>query len=443
MSSDAQNTTGVERLREILLSPDREQIKTLELELQNLRHTIADKEALIASLNPVVADLLERKIASSGAEMAEIVAPLMGPAIKQQVAESKDEMVEALYPVIGQTVRRAVAEAMRKLVKQINERLDKAFNLQTTWARLKAKIIGMPAPLAALPQVFPFTIEQLFLIDQRTGLLIAHAPVTPEGEINGKLQMMSGMLTAIQDFTKDAFGSENAGDLHEVKYGDKMIFVAANPPAFLAAVTIGAAPLQFSDKLRGLLRRIHNTWHRELRAYDGEASALQAAVVPLQKFLMTFSESVAVSTKPEKEQHAHWYATTFAKICYGILLGLALAGVAWFFWQPRETQTPAQAPVQAAVQPALITPGPNLMRLEARLDGRVWMNVVTDNQDSTDFIFQRGEVYVWRARDYFRVAIGNAGQTELFLDGESLGRLGETHQSVSLRITREGIIERY
>ncbi len=443
MSSDTQNAAGVERLREILLSQDRAQLKALEQELQNLRHTIADKEALLASLNPVVADLLERKIASSGAEMAEIVAPLMGPAIKQQVAESKDEMVEALYPVIGQTVRRAVAEAMRKLVKQINERLDKAFNLQTTWARLKAKIIGMPAPLAALPQVFPFTIEQLFLIDQRTGLLIAHAPVTPAGEINGKLQMMSGMLTAIQDFTKVAFGSENAGDLHEVKYGDKIIFVAANPPAFLAAVTMGAAPLQFSDRLRGLLRRIHNTWHHELRAFDGEASALQAAVAPMQKFLMTFSESAAASAEPKKKQDSRWYATAFAKICYGILLGMLLAGAAWLFWRPREIQQTTPAPLPAAISPPPLTPGPNLMRLEARLDGRVWMKVVTDNQDSTDFIFQRGEVYAWRAQNHFRVAIGNAGQTELFLDGESLGLLGETHQSVTLLITHDGIVEKY
>lgn len=443
MSSDAQNTAGVERLREILLSQDRAHLKTLELELQNLRHTIADKEALLASLNPVVADLLERKIASSGAEMAEIVAPLMGPAIKRQVAESKDEMVEALYPVIGQTVRRAVAEAMRKLVKQINERLDKAFNLQTTWARLKARMVGMPEPLAALPQVFPFTIEQLFLIDQRTGLLMAHAPAAPEHERNGKLQMMSGMLTAIQDFTKDAFGSENAGDLHEVKYGDKMIFVAANPPAFLAAVTIGAAPLQFSDKLRGLLRRIHNTWHHELRAFDGEASTLQAVVAPMQKFLTIFSESVAASAEPKKRPDSHWYTTTVAKISYGVLLGMLFAGAAWFFWQSRATPPAAQAPAQTAAPPALLAAGPNLMRLEARLDGRVWMNVVTDNQDSTDFIFQRGEVYAWRARDHFRVAVGNAGQTELFLDGESLGLLGETQQSVRLLIMHDGIVEKY
>src|SRR5574342_685406 len=176
---------SVERLREILLEGDRARMRTLEHELEEVRTTIADKEALIASLNPVIADLLERKIASSGEEMAEIVAPLMGPAIKKQVAESKEEVVEALYPVIGQTVRRAVAEAMRKLVKQINERLDKSFKLKTTWLRLKARMLGLPEPLVILPQVVPFTIEQLFLIDQRTGLLISHAAAKSEA-VNGK-----------------------------------------------------------------------------------------------------------------------------------------------------------------------------------------------------------------------------------------------------------------
>jgi hypothetical protein len=41
-----------------------------------------------------------------------------------------------------------------------------------------------------------------------------------------------------------------------------------------------------------------------------------------------------------------------------------------------------------------------------------------------------------------RLRVGNAGQTELFLDGKDLGHLGEPHQPVTLVISREGIVER-
>ncbi|MEK7729143.1 MAG: hypothetical protein AAB354_12075, partial [candidate division KSB1 bacterium] len=99
-------------------------------EQAKLRLKIEDKESFTAALEPVIANTLARTIANSGEEMAEVVAPLMAPAIKKQIHESKDEMVEALHPIIGQTVKRAVAESMRKLIKQINQRLDRAFNLQ-------------------------------------------------------------------------------------------------------------------------------------------------------------------------------------------------------------------------------------------------------------------------------------------------------------------------
>ncbi|MCI0699309.1 DUF4115 domain-containing protein [candidate division KSB1 bacterium] len=462
---------SVERLREILLEGDRARMRTLEHELDEVRTTIADKEALLASLNPVIADLLERKIASSGEEMAEIVAPLMGPAIKKQVAESKDEMVEALYPVIGQTVRRAVAEAMRKLVKQINERLDKSFNLKITWLRLKARILGLPEPLVLLPQVFPFAIEQLFLIDQRTGLLIAHTalenagatngkaindeprngeskngePVESELEnsepangepMNGKPQMVSGMLTAIQDFTKEAFGTNAEGDLHEVKYGDKMIFVASSPPVFLAAVAVGVAPPQFPEKLRGALRRIHNTFHAALREFDGDATPLEATREPMQKFMASFAETSV--PKPASREKMAWPKSTFGKIALGIAIGLALAAGIWFMLKPsRVRETTPTPPIVATLAPGVLQ-----LRVEARLSGEVWVRAVADERDSTDFTFQTGEVFVWHAANYLRLRVGNAGQTELYLNGKNLGPLGEVNQAVTLVITQDGIVER-
>lgn len=444
---------SVERLREILLEGDRARMRTLEHELEEVRTTIADKEALIASLNPVIADLLERKIASSGEEMAEIVAPLMGPAIKKQVAESKDEMVEALYPVIGQTVRRAVAEAMRKLVKQINARLDKSFNLKITWLRLKARMLGLPEPLVILPQVVPFTIEQLFLIDQRTGLLIAHTAVENAGTTNGtaingepiigkpengKPQMVSGMLTAIQDFTKEAFGPHAEGDLHEVKYAEKMIFVASSPPVFLAAVTVGVAPQQFPEKLRGVLRRIHNTFHAALREFDGDATLLEATRAPMEKFIASFAETSI--HKPASREKMAWPKSTFGKIALGMAIGLVLAAGIWLVFKPSEVREAIMPTIPPVV--ATLAPGGLQLRVEARLSGEVWIRAVVDEKDSTDFTFQTAEVFVWRAANNLRLRVGNAGQTELFLNGKNLGPLGAVNQAVTLVITRDGIVER-
>ncbi|MGH7495979.1 MAG: DUF4115 domain-containing protein [bacterium] len=397
--------------------------------------------------------------------MAEIVAPLMGPAIKKQVSESKDEIVEALYPVIGQTVRRAVAEAMRKLVRQINARLDSAFNLQGTWARLKARLTGVPQPMALLPQVFPFNVEQLFLIDQRTGLLMAHEewrpmqgarpdaePAAPEdggpegegtgsdGQSEGKPQMISGMLTAIQDFVRDAFGAAAAGDLHEIKYGDRVIFVAASPPVILAAVTQGAAPLQFAERLRAFLRRLHNAFHQSLRAFEGDTAVLGDVRPVLQKFILTCNTQVASVATIAPVAKVEKAARGWAKVAWGVTGGFALAAALWLTLRPASTTInplSGSAPSLAA-----LAPGVAPFRLEMRTSGDVWLRIFEERGDSTDFRFQPGEVYTWRAYNRLRLRVGNAGQTELFLDGKDLGHLGELNQPVTLVIAREGIVER-
>lgn len=433
---------SIEQLRDILFEEDRARMRTLAEELEQVRAKVANKEALLASLSPVIADLLERKIANSGEEMAEIVAPLMGPAIKKQVAESKEEVVEALYPVIGQTVRRAVAEAMRKLVQQINQRLEKAFNVQTSWRRLKAKVVGLPEPMVVLPQVFPFAVEQLFLIDQRTGLLVTHTTAARNGKARetetaaGKPQMVSGMLTAIQDFTREAFGANETGDLHEVKYGDKIIFVASSPPVFLAAVTLGAAPLQFPDRLRGLLRRLHNSYYRELREFNGDPVPLEKTREPMQRFILATQTTAATSSRPSTPAAAA-SQSTFAKIALGVALGLGLALGAWFGLRPaaemtREEPPPAPTPTLAPVSSPL--------RLEARFDGRVWLQAITDAKDTTEFTFQRGEAYAWRADSLFQLRIGNIGETKLFLNGRWQRIDGAKNEVVDATLTANGIV---
>lgn len=437
---------SIEQLRDILFEEDRARMQTLAEELEQVRAKVANKEALLASLNPVIADLLERKIANSGEEMAEIVAPLMGPAIKKQVAESKEEVVEALYPVIGQTVRRAVAEAMRKLVQQINQRLEKSFNLQNSWRRLKAKVLGLPEPLVVLPQVFPFVVEQLFLIDQRTGLLVAHTTAADHDARNGKTnhdekiagkpQMVSGMLTAIQDFTRDAFGSNETGDLHEVKYGDKMIFVASSPPVFLAAVTLGAAPLQFPDRLRGLLRRVHNNYYRELREFNGDPAPLAKAREPMYKFI-TAAQTVTAASAKTSAPAAASPQSTFGKVALGIALGLGLALGAWFLFGPATEKGREKLPPAPVV---MIAPVSSQLRLEARFEGKVWLQAITDARDTTEFTFQKGEAYAWRADSLFNLRIGNIGETRLFLNGRWQQIDGAKNEVVDATLTAHGIV---
>ena len=165
---------SLEALKKIILHEDQQKLKQLEQDLSALSKQIADKESLISSLDPVIADLLERKISDSKEEMAEALAPIMGDAIRQQIADAKDDVVDALYPIIGKTIRKSVAEAMKKLVETVNQKIDKALRQNLFKKFLQSKITGVPEGELVLKDAMPFKIEEIFLIHKESGLLLSH-----------------------------------------------------------------------------------------------------------------------------------------------------------------------------------------------------------------------------------------------------------------------------
>lgn len=410
----------------------------LAQEHAKLRFKIEDKESLTGMIEPILGNSLERTIASSGPEIAETIAPIMAPAIKQQIHDSRDEMVEALHPIIGQTVKRAVAEAMRKLIKQINQRLDRAFNLHGTWRRLKGKLTGVPEPLAVLQEVLPFSVDNLFLIARKTGLLMAHVSANTHAEADAKAQMVSSMLIALQDFMKDALGAEGASDLHELHHGEGITYLIASPMLLLAAATKGQAPHDFARLLERALNRIQNSCYQAIVNFDGDTTSMDSARPFMHKFIHSF-EAVAAPAQTASERSV----SSFLKPAFGILGVLALVLLVWFIWKPRADFFSTQ-PVFETTATELVAQ-PATFRLETRTSGEVWMRLFPNAQDSSeyrDFRFQSGETYAWRANRQLRLRVGNAGQTELYVDGKNLGELGSVQEPVTLVIGREGILQK-
>ncbi|RMG67542.1 MAG: hypothetical protein D6715_04535, partial [Calditrichaeota bacterium] len=131
------------QLKQLLLDEDQRRIHELEAELARVRKQLADREQLLATLEPVIADLLERKIADSKEEMAEALAPVIGQAIKKQVEESRDDVVDALYPVVGRMISKAMTEAMKRLVQNINQTLNQTLNVRLWFKKVKARVLGL------------------------------------------------------------------------------------------------------------------------------------------------------------------------------------------------------------------------------------------------------------------------------------------------------------
>lgn len=284
----------IEHLRELLLKPEQEILRELEKELKRLDNDLKDKTRLIEILKPLIVTLLEQNIRESRDEMAsalapvigeaikkqiensqdvmvEVISPIIGPSIKKQVTEAKDEIVDALYPVIGKTIRKSIAEAMKNLVDTINQRMNETFNLKRWWLLLKSKFTRISPAEYLIAGTTPFEIYEILLIHRETGLLLSHLQ-QDNTDKNVDAELIGGMLTAIQDFARDAFKWQKEEDLSQIQYLENQIYLDAMPYSILALVARGIPPGKFHSIFQNFHASIHKRLAKLLRDFKGDVA---------------------------------------------------------------------------------------------------------------------------------------------------------------------------
>ncbi|HDQ46400.1 MAG TPA: hypothetical protein ENN17_13030 [bacterium] len=275
-----------ERLKTLLLSEDWAYFKEIRDRVETLAREIHDKDQLIETLDPVIADLLERKIHESKPEMAEALAPIMGDAIKKQIEDAKEDMVDALYPIVGSMVAKAIQEAMRKMMEEINARINQAANTRFM-TFVKSRILRVQPAEILIAEGITFSLEELFLIERRSGLLIAYQS-RDEQHTENDAHILGGMLTAIRQFVNDAFQSGGESDLHEIQHENHSIRIDSGRYTLLAAVYQGIPPQDFIVQLRGLHHRIHNRYYKRLRDFQGETAEFQGVSPILNRLIQKY-----------------------------------------------------------------------------------------------------------------------------------------------------------
>jgi hypothetical protein len=300
--------------------------EALQARLDQLRGDIsAESEALLPRITNEMPKLIRGTILNSSDEMAEALGPVMGNAIRVQIRDSREEMVEAIYPIILATVQRAIAEFARELQRNIDARLKTTFGPQGLLKTFTARLRGVSSSELAIREALPFDIEELFLIQHESGLLLAH--LSHENEDNGDSDLISGMLTAIRDFAHDSFGDGSAdGSLDEVQYGDERIVIQSGQHVYLAVVTTGVEPEWFRAQLRSFVSELHIQHAPALRDYSGDPATLP----DLPPMLATLSSDL---TRSKVDEPAPMSRGQKLALAGGALIGLLLLAAACFYLQ--------------------------------------------------------------------------------------------------------------
>lgn len=265
----------MELLRDLIFGEYRQQIARMRAQvgelqglLDALEGQINDKEALVSTITPVIAD-----------------------AIRTNIRESQSEMVDALYPIMGKLVQRSVTEAMRELAQRIDRQMRRTFNFKDLVQRMKARVQGVSDAEMALRNALPFVVRELFLIHRESGLLLLHNSNQPEEGSDSDI--IGSMLTAIRDFAEDAFGRGEKVELNQIQYGDQSILIEVAHRVYIAAVVQGIEPPHFREQMRETMITIEHQHAELLQAYSGDAEPFTASAAIFGALLTYTTESAA------------------------------------------------------------------------------------------------------------------------------------------------------
>jgi OOP family OmpA-OmpF porin len=256
----------LEALRSVLLEQDRAAFAALRQKVEDPAQLAEIVSAVLASA-VALAEARDQRLET-------VLTPAMERAVRGAIHKDPDTVVGVVYPLVGPAIRKSITETLDGTLQSLNQALKHSLSWRGLRWRLEAYRSGSSFADVVLKHTMVFRVEHLFLIHRATGLLLEHVAAS-EADTQDP-QMVSGMLTAIQDFARDSF-SQPKGDksgIDSLRLGDLLIWCEEGPFALLAAVIRGNPPDALRASLREALLSVHRDLRQPLEEFNGDSSAL-------------------------------------------------------------------------------------------------------------------------------------------------------------------------
>ncbi len=255
-------TDDFSALRRLLLAPEQGQLNRLRERLENF--SLRPQE-----VSQVLPDAIRLRAQQDNRLLASMI-PITQEAFALSIKQSPQIISDAIAPILGPAIRKAVSRAVQGMLQSLNQTLEYGMSMQGLQWRWEAWKTGKPFAEVVLLHTLRFRVEQVFLIHKRTGLLLNH--VMAEGVTGQGEEVISGMLTAIQDFVRDSFQQGQDEGLESLRIGELTVWVEQGSSVILASVIRGAPPVKLRDVLQSTVETIHSQYSDALRNFQGDAA---------------------------------------------------------------------------------------------------------------------------------------------------------------------------
>ncbi len=294
------------QLRTLLLAPEQTQLDELRERLDNRVVQPGD-----------VSQVLPEALALRGdhdQQLSTVLTPYVENGFVASIRKSPRTIVDAIAPIIGPAIRQAIARALQSMTQSFNHSLDESLSMRGLRWRVEAWRTGKPFAEVVLLHRLQYRVEQVFLIHRETGLLLHH--VATDGAVIQDQHVLSGMLTAIQNYVQDSFGGRQDQTLDQFQVGEWTVWSEQGSQAYLACVVRGTPPASLREILCDALNHIHAQHTETFAHFNGDVATFKTVQPHLESCLQAHYDS-----PPKQGSLKLW-----------ILFGLILLGSTWWGW---------------------------------------------------------------------------------------------------------------
>ena len=321
-------STDRDKLKSLLLGEEIAQIKALQKLLED-QQAFTDKVSLVLDQ---AADQTIKNNPGFRKKFSRLDPQVLSRAIKA----NQKTFIDAMIPIMGPMIRQSVANAITKFVQDVNRAMELGFSIKAMKWRWQAYRSGVSFAEIVFNNTIEYQVQQVFLIDKESGLLIEHAG--HEDDLLQDKEAISAMLTAIEDFVEDSMGGDGSR-LSAAKLGDRNVEVISGSQANLAVVIKGAYTPRLVDHLSAASEQLHLDYAPDLTDEDkwNNNPELKAQ---LQALLVTKNQS----DEQDSGGVNFWP--------WLIVLSLLVGWLGWQAWESRQAMQKTRE--QLAAVPGLV-----------------------------------------------------------------------------------------
>ncbi|MCK5942867.1 MAG: hypothetical protein KAI24_12900, partial [Planctomycetes bacterium] len=164
---------------------------------------------------------------------------------------------------------------LQGFVQSIETVVDQQLSWRSLRWRLEAWRTGRSFAEIAFVHTLLFRVEHVFLLHRESGVQLLHA--TRPGVIAREPDVIAAMLSAIQDFLRDAFDTPETDSATSFAINELAVIVENGNHAAIAAVVRGQPRAEIRMQLREAVERIETGMAGSLTGFDGDTAPFEAA----------------------------------------------------------------------------------------------------------------------------------------------------------------------